>query len=89
MVKYKIYLKREECIGAAACVAVNRKVWQLMDDGKVDIIGGTKLDNGDQEMIVETDEEEFKKNIESAEVCPVNVIIITNLETGEQVYPKV
>ena len=88
MVKYKVYLKRPECIGAAACVAVNRKLWELQQDGKVSIIGGTKLENEDEEIFLETDGEEFKRNIESAEVCPVNIIIITNLDTGEQIYPR-
>ena len=40
MAKYKISYSREGCIGAAACVAVNPKYYEMKDDGKVDLIGG-------------------------------------------------
>ena len=84
MTKYKVTLDRNECIGAAACIAVARKFWELKDDAKVDLLGGTRNeDNSKHEIIIETDED-LELMIESARVCPVSVIKVFNVETGEQ-----
>ena len=85
--KLKVWLNREECIGAAACVAVASKIWEMQADAKVSIIGGSKLEDGKiEEILIETDNEEDIENIiESAKVCPVAVIKIFNTETGEQI----
>lgn len=85
--KYKIVLKRNECIGAGPCIAVAPEFWTLNEaqDGRVDIIAGkgpTKLENGDQEIII--DETDLEENMEAAEGCPVNVIHIYDVETGEK-----
>ncbi len=88
--KYKIIYERENCIGAAACAAVNPEVWTMDEaqDGKADIKSDKrpkKLPNGDQELELELTEEELKINVESAQVCPVNVIHIIDLETGKRI----
>ncbi len=85
--KLKIELNREECIGAAACVAVASKIWEMEADGKVSIIGGNKLEDGKkEEILIDTqNDEDIESIIESAKVCPVAVIKIFNTETGEQV----
>lgn len=80
MAKYKIELDREECIGAAACVAVAPQLWELVDDGKVDLLKGKFNEETKMfELIIET-EEDVKTAQESADVCPVNVIKITKLD---------
>ena len=60
--------------------------WVLnKEDDKVDLVGG-KLENKEkQEYVLEFTEEEFAKFKESAEVCPVNVIHIIDLQTGEKI----
>lgn len=85
--KYKIIYHREGCIGAAPCTAVAPDFWTLNDstDGKADLQKSknpTKLDNGDFELIIE--EKDLAENMEAAEGCPVNVIHIIDLETGEK-----
>ncbi len=85
MKKYKIVYERKECIGAAACTAVS-KFWIIKEggDGKADLIGSSSLkENEIQEKII--DEEEFENMLESARVCPVNVIHIYDMDTGEKI----
>ncbi len=81
--KYKIVYDRENCIGAAACAAVSPDFWQIVDDGKADLAKAEhKEENRVQERII--DESELDANMEAAKSCPVTVIHIFDLETGEQ-----
>jgi len=82
--KYRVVYDRENCIGAAACAAVNPERWQMNEDGKADLIEGNKnKENTEQTMIIT--EDELKRVKEAAEACPVNVIHIFDLETGERI----
>jgi len=81
--KYIIKYDRENCIGAAACVAVQPNEWKIVDDGKADFNNSNKDEKGF--FVREIDESELAFYKESAEVCPVNVIHIYDKETGEKV----
>lgn len=83
MGKYLLEHDRQNCIGCAACAAVNEKHWEMHDDGKSDIKGGANRPDGWQEL--EIDDEDFKSDKEAADSCPVNVIHITNKETKEKI----
>jgi ferredoxin len=74
--KYKIEYDREGCIGAAACCAVSPDNWVMNEDGKADLL---------QKEIGEDRLEETK---ESAEVCPVRVILVKEKATGKQLAPE-
>jgi len=81
--KYRIVFDRENCIGAAACAAVAPDYWTISDDGKADLAKGEKKDeNISQERII--DESELAVNMEAAKSCPVTVIHIIDLETGQR-----
>ena len=85
--KYKIVYKRNDCIGAGPCMAVAPDFWTLNEaqDGRADIVKEKepkKLENNDQEIII--DEKDLEVNMEAAEGCPVNVIHIYEVETGEK-----
>lgn len=82
--RYKIIYDREGCIGAAACVAAYPERWSLADDGKADVKDGTHNDDNTEQQL-EFSEEEFQKMMDSAQACPVNVIHIVDLETGQRV----
>ena len=84
MKKYKVVYARNECIGAAACTAVSTS-WVIKEggDGKADLIGSQNKPNDIQEKII--DEKEFEHMLESARVCPVNIIHIYDAETGEKI----
>ncbi|MEM4375624.1 MAG: ferredoxin [Candidatus Woesearchaeota archaeon] len=81
--RYKIVYDRENCIGAAACAAVDPDDFEMASDGKAELKGGKAVKD---RMVFEKEitEEEFKRAKEAAEACPVNVIHIIDLETGEQ-----
>ena len=81
---YTMEYDRAGCIGAAACVAVDDKTWQIIDDGKATItkdnVQGAKT-NLEKCKITE---EELELQLEAAKSCPVNVIHIIDDETGER-----
>lgn len=83
MAKYKLEHDRENCIGCAACTAVNNKHWKMGEDGKADIVDSKKRDDGWEELDLE--EEEFLINKEAADSCPVNVIHITDKKTNKRI----
>ena len=78
--QYKIIFDRETCIGALACNAVVPDVWTLADDGKVDLKGGTKREDGKFELVI--DESQLGKNKEAADSCPVYAIVIEEIQEG-------
>jgi|YNPMSStandDraft_1061717.scaffolds.fasta_scaffold103144_2 ferredoxin len=72
--KYKVWVDRNLCIGAATCVAVSPKSFQM--------------DNQAKAVIVRTiDEEELENIIEAAKACPVAAIFIED-EKGNRIFPK-
>ena len=78
MANYKIIYNRKDCIGAFTCGAVSPKFWEFDDDGKANL-KGAKLneETGFYELIIE--EADYKEVLESAEVCPVDVIEVKKL----------
>lgn len=88
--KYKIVFDRKKCIGAAACAAVAPDFWVMKEDGKADLFGYEKDEKGNQVLFLTTKlspqelQNALKLNIEAAEVCPVQVIHIYDVETGEK-----
>lgn len=72
--KYKVWVDRSICIGAATCVAVSPKSFQIDDEAKA--------------VIVNTiDEEQLENIIEAAKACPVSAIFIED-EKGNRIFPK-
>ncbi len=66
-------IDRNLCIGAATCVAIAPKAWQLDNEAKA--------------VILDTATEETDENlIEAAKGCPVMAIFITN-KNGKQIFP--
>ena len=83
--KIKILYNRIECIGAGACAEIAPNRWKMVyDEGKANLVDGKQTDSGQFEAILEVDEDQLKILINSADVCPVNVIHIIDLKTGEQ-----
>ena len=81
--RYKIILERPNCIGTGSCVVTFPERWVLnKEDDKADLIGGARAG---ENIILECTEEELDKFLESAQVCPVNVIHIIEIETGKKI----
>ncbi len=72
--KYTVKVIREKCIGAASCIAVAPQTFKL-DDENIAIVLAQKLDS-DENLLL------------SAQSCPTAAIIVTDDETGEQIWPK-
>lgn len=81
--KYRVELDRDACIGVATCVAIIPDELSMADDNKVDVRDSMQ-DQKTKFFVREISENELKTWIEAAEVCPVNVIHITDLETGKR-----
>lgn len=82
--KYKIIYDRNGCIGAATCVIASKFFKMNEEDGRADLIEGKKTDQHEV-FELEIDEEFLKMALDGAGVCPVNVIHVIDLETGEQI----
>lgn len=83
MTKYLLEHDRPDCIGCAACVAVNPKHWVMNEDNKADIIGAPRRPDGWEELEIEQDD--FEADKAAAESCPVNVIHLKNKDTNEKI----
>ena len=77
---FKLEHDRPNCIGCAACAGISPEFWEMDDDGKSDIIGSKKREDGWEEL--EVDDGHLKTNQEAAEACPVNVIHV--IKDGEK-----
>jgi ferredoxin len=83
MGKYKIVFERDVCIGAASCVAVAPTVWELDNENKAVLKGGSKTSNPNI-FEKEIDEKDLQLNLDAARACPVNAIHIVEKETGKK-----
>ena len=71
--KYKIKVLRATCIGAASCLAIAPETFELDSESK---------------SVVKADSKEILDSILlAAQACPTKAIVITDTETGEQVWP--
>lgn len=80
MSKFKIIYEREACIGAAACAALDPELFVMNDDGKADMKGAKKRDDGKWEIVIEARDE----IIDAAQGCPVEIIKVYDENTGEE-----
>lgn len=72
--KFDISIDRDECIGDGACVNEAPETFELDDEAKAVVLPDS---NDDEDSI-----------IEAAKACPLDIIVVKNKETGEQVYPE-
>jgi ferredoxin len=72
--KYKVQVLRDICIGAASCIAFSPTTFELDGEKKAVILDGAN-DTPDNLLM-------------AAQSCPTKAIVITDTETGQQVWPK-
>ena len=83
--RYKVVYDRVGCAGVLTCVAFYPGRWETnKQDGKADLVGGKDDPDSPGTWVLEFTEEELEKFRASAEVCPVRVIHIIDLETNEE-----
>ncbi len=71
--KYKVEVIREKCISAASCVAIAPLVFDLDEEGIARVIS---QDGNDDET-----------KLLAAQSCPTAAVVVTDTETGKQVWP--
>ncbi len=71
--KFKIKVDRDLCIGAASCVALAAKTFEL--------------DNENKAIILSEDADTAEAIRLAAESCPTKAVILEDAETGKQEYP--
>ena len=79
--KKEIQHDRPNCIGCAACAAIDPKTWVMHTDGKSDLIKSENFLQGWQRRDIK--EEEFKDSMECADACPVNVIHVVEKDIDD------
>ncbi|HLD57622.1 MAG TPA: ferredoxin [archaeon] len=85
MADFKIEHDRPGCIGCGACAAVAPEFWTMSPaDGKSDLVGSKHIKEGDNIVKEELEMVDLKNNREAADCCPVNVIHILDLKTGQK-----
>ena len=82
MKRYRIEYDRGACIGAAACTQVHPEEWTLAQDVKADLAGGV-VENASGLWVKEIDASQLEDSTRAALSCPVKVIRIKDLQTGE------
>ena len=84
MTKYRIEYDKKGCIGAAACVAAAPNFWDILNGDTKAVLKGSRQEGDDIWILEIENPDDFEANLAAAQVCPVNVIHITNLDTGEK-----
>lgn len=85
MKRYRIEYDRESCIGAVSCIQEDPENWTLAkDDMRADLKDSKKDARRTGYFIKEISEHELPIYLKAAKSCPVNVIHIIDIETGEE-----
>lgn len=72
--RYEIVVKRDLCIGAASCVAIAPKTYELDSETKA--------------MVKKKPWDKDEAVVLAAQSCPTSAIFIIDKKTGKQVWPK-
>ncbi len=71
--KYKVEVIRDKCIGAASCAAIAPEVFEL-DEENIAVVISQDGNDDDTKLL-------------AAQSCPTAAIIVTDTQTGQQVWP--
>lgn len=87
---YKVKVDRNLCIGAASCIAVAPKVYELDSEGKAVILKKNQTKTSDFVEYRNIDDTE-ENILNSAKSCPVDAIVIVEIDDQgneiRQVWP--
>jgi ferredoxin len=73
--KYKVVVLKDKCIGAASCVAVSPKTFELNDQQIAKVLPTVNTET-DENLLL------------AAQSCPTLAIEVYDTATGEKVWPK-
>ncbi|MBS3169553.1 ferredoxin [Candidatus Woesearchaeota archaeon] len=85
--QYKIIYRKSQCIGAGACEFAAPELWHYDKEKSIATLKDVQTVKTDEveELIIE--ESALARHLEAAQVCPVNIIEIYDLETGQKIHP--
>jgi len=87
--KYKIVYRKNECIGAGACEYAFPEAWFFDRETSIATLKSSEAIKSDEREELIINQDLFEKHFEAARACPVHIIEIFDLETGDRVYPEV
>jgi ferredoxin len=86
--KIQLTVDPDLCIGAASCVTTDPQSFVMNEENKAEVLDhGQALGGPSYSRILEVTEDELQNVITAAQSCPTMAVIVTNQETGEQLYP--
>ena len=88
MKQYKIVYRKSECIGAGACEAAFPEGWFFDRETSIATLKSPQAKKTAEREELIIDELQFDQFMESAQVCPVMIIEIYELETNKKVWPE-
>ena len=71
--KYRVEVIRDKCISAASCAAIAPQVFEM--------------DEEDLVVVISQDGNDDETKLLAAQSCPTMAVIVTDTETGQQVWP--
>ncbi len=71
--KYKVEVIRDKCIGCSSCVAIASDTFKLDEEGI--------------SIVLSQDGNDDATKLLAAQSCPAMAAIVTDTETGKQVWP--
>lgn len=74
--KYKIEIKREDCIACGSCYSINPTHFEPDEQGKSKVIGG---ETNDSMSVGEFDDAEIESSRDAEDSCPVSIITVTEM----------
>lgn len=85
--QYKIVYRKSECIGAGACEFAFPEGWHFDKETSIATLKDPNTQKTDEREELIISEEQYEEYLDSARVCPVLIIEIHDMETGEKVFP--
>jgi len=86
--KLLVKIDRVLCIGAATCVALEPKIFQLDEEAKAVLLDPKDRKKTYFEYVYEIEDKSQEESLlMAAKSCPVNAVIVIDQESGKQVYP--
>ena len=86
--KYKVIYQKSGCIGAGACEYTFPEGWFYDKETSIATLKDPATEKTDEKEVLIIDESTYEKHLEAAQVCPVAIIEIFDMETGKRVYPE-
>jgi len=74
--KYKIDIKREDCIACGSCYSINPTHFEPDEQGKSKVIGGKTTDSM---SVGEFNDTEIDSARDAEDSCPVSIITVTEM----------